>query len=175
MIFNKIPLEGAMIIEMEKIEDNRGYFARCYCNKEFSKMGLESSIKQCNLSENYKKGTIRGMHYQSQSFAEDKIVRCCRGAVYDVIVDLRKSSSTYLNWYGVELSEENQKMMYAPKGVAHGFQVLEDNSTLFYMITEYYNPKAGRGVRWNDPAFNIKWPLEVTEISDKDKSYPDYR
>jgi dTDP-4-dehydrorhamnose 3,5-epimerase len=175
MKFTETPINGAMIIELEKHEDHRGFFSRAFCKKEFEEHGLEHEIVQCNFSKSREKGTLRGMHYQDAPHSEVKMVRCMSGSIYDVIVDIRKDSPSYMKWFGVELTEENYKMLYIPKGLAHGFQTLQDDSVIFYMVTEYYNKEAEGGVRWNDPAFNISWPLQVTEISDKDKSYPDYK
>lgn len=174
MNFIKTPIEGAMIIELEKHEDHRGYFARGFCKKEFEEHGLEHKIVQCNFSKSQERGTLRGMHYQANPHSEVKMVRCLNGTIYDVIVDIRKDSATYKKWFGVELSDKNYKMLYIPKGLAHGFQTLENNSVIFYMVTEFYNPKAECGVRWNDPAFDIDWPLDVKDISEKDKAYPDF-
>lgn len=174
MKFTETSIEGAMLIALEKHEDHRGYFARGFCKKEFEEQGLEHEIVQCNFSKSLKKGTLRGMHFQSAPHSEVKMVRCLNGTIYDVIVDIRKDSSTYKKWFGVELSDKNYKMLYIPKGLAHGFQTLENNSVIFYMVTEFYNPKAEGGVRWNDPAFDIDWPLDVKDISEKDKAYPDF-
>jgi dTDP-4-dehydrorhamnose 3,5-epimerase len=174
MKFTETPLEGAMIIDLEKHVDHRGYFARAWCKEEFEEHGLNNSMVQCNLSKSFKKGTLRGMHYQIEPHQEDKLIRCIEGTIYDVIIDLRKDSESYLNWFGIELSKENSRMLYAPKGTAHGFQTLEDNSTVFYMVTEFYNPQAERGLRWDDPAFGIDWPLEVAEISERDTKHPDF-
>jgi|TARA_B110000495_G_C22837534_1_gene488503 dTDP-4-dehydrorhamnose 3,5-epimerase len=174
MEFTKISLEGAYIIEIEKIEDERGFFARSWDKEEFKKKKLDCNLLQCSISFNKKKGTIRGLHYQLAPFEETKLVRCTRGKIYDVIVDLRKSSKTYKKWVGVELSENNHKIMYIPKGFAHGFQTLKDDSEIFYQISEYHKPKYYAGVCWNDPSFNIKWPIELSVISKKDSSYPFY-
>jgi len=174
MKFTETPIEGAMIIELEKHQDHRGYFARGFCKREFEEHGLEHDIVQCNFSKSLNKGTLRGMHYQSPPNSEVKMVRCINGSIYDVIVDIREDSPTYKEWFGVELTDENYKMLYIPKGLAHGFQTLEENSVIFYMVTQYYNHQAEGGVRWNDPAFNINWPINVSEISDKDKYYPDF-
>lgn len=175
MKFTETPVHGAMIIELEKHEDHRGFFSRGFCKNEFEEHGLDHQIVQCNFSKSRKKGTLRGMHYQEAPYSEVKMVRCINGSIYDVIVDIRKDSPTYMKWFGVELADDNYKMLYIPKGLAHGFQTLQDDSVIFYMVTEYYNKEAEGGVRWNDPAFNIDWPLQVTEISEKDKLYPDYK
>ncbi|NBC27275.1 MAG: dTDP-4-dehydrorhamnose 3,5-epimerase [Bacteroidetes bacterium] len=175
MKFTDTPIEGAVIIELEKHEDHRGYFARGFCKHEFKAQGLAHDIVQCNFSESRKKGTLRGMHYQVKPHQEVKMIRCIRGAIYDVIVDLRTDSPTYKKWFGLNLTDKHYKMLYAPKGVAHGFQTIEDKSVIFYMVTEFYNQEAEGGVRWNDPAFNIEWPLKVTEMSEKDRSFPDFK
>lgn len=175
MIFSKTKLNGVFVVEPEKIEDARGFFARCFCQKEFESTGLNPRIAQCNISYNKKRGTLRGMHYQSMPMAEDKLVRCTRGAIYDVIVDLRSDSVTYCKWISIELNEHNYKAVYIPKGLAHGFLTLEDDSEVFYQMSEFFEPSCARGIRWNDPAFNIKWPLEYLIISEKDKSYKDFQ
>jgi dTDP-4-dehydrorhamnose 3,5-epimerase len=169
MIFTETPLKGAYIIEPEKKEDNRGFFARTFCQKEFESYGLNPFIAQCNISLNLKKGTVRGMHYQMHPYEEEKVVWCARGAIYDVIVDLRNTSNTYKKWFGVELSEDNYKMLYIPKGFAHGFQTLKDETLIFYQMTEYYNPDYARGIRWDDAEVGIEWPLKEITMSEKDK------
>ncbi len=174
MKFTETPIKGAMIIELEKYEDHRGYFARGFCKKEFEQQGLDPHIVQCNFSKSRKKGTLRGMHYQAAPHSEVKMVRCMNGSIYDVIVDLRKDSPSYKRWFGLKLTDENYNMLYIPKGLAHGFQTLVEDSVIFYMVTQYYNQQAESGVRWNDPSFNIDWPLDVSEISEKDQAYPDY-
>ena len=174
MQFKETKLSGAYIIDLDTLEDERGFFARAFCQKEFEENGLKSNIAQCNLSFNHKKGTLRGMHYQVKPYEEVKMVRCTQGKILDVIIDLRKDSATYKKWVGVELSAENNSMLYVPEGFAHGYQTLEDNSVVYYQVTEFYQPGSERGIRWNDPAFNIDWPLEISVISDKDNSHPDY-
>jgi dTDP-4-dehydrorhamnose 3,5-epimerase len=174
MIFRKIPLKGAFIIELEKNADNRGFFSRTWCQKEFQAHGLNTNIAQCNLSFSAKKGTLRGIHYQIPPFDETRLVRCTRGAIYDVIIDLRPDSATYAQWVYTELTAENYKMLYVPENFAHGFQTLEDNTEITYQVSQFYTPDSERGIRWDDPAFNFKWPIEVQVISDKDKSWPDY-
>lgn len=166
------PLNGAYIIELEKIFDNRGYFLRTYCKEEFEKKDLNTNWVQCNVSFNNKKGTLRGLHYQSDPYPETKLIRCIRGKVLDVIVDLRKESETYCKTFSIELSNENNLSLYIPNGFAHGFQTLEDNSELFYQMSEFFHSNLSNGIRWNDPILNIKWPLEITEISEKDKQLP---
>jgi len=172
--FKETKLSGAYIIDLDTIKDERGFFARAWCQKEFEENGLKSNIAQCNLSFNHKKGTLRGMHYQVKPYEEVKMVRCTQGKILDVIIDLRKDSPTYKEWIGVELSADNNRMLYVPEGFAHGYQTLEDNSVVYYQVTEFYQPGSERGIRWNDPAFSIEWPLEVFVISEKDNSHPDY-
>lgn len=175
MIFHETPLQGAYILELEKREDERGYFARSWCEREFRDHGLDARIAQCNISLNRKKGTLRGMHYQIRPFEESKLVRCTRGALYDVIVDLRPGSSTFANHLGVELTPDGGRMLFVPKGFAHGFLTLEDETEVFYMISEFYAPDQARGFRWDDPAFGIRWPGKVAVISARDRNYPDFR
>ena len=173
MKFRETKLKGAYIIELEKLEDERGYFARAWCQREFLKHGLDPVLVQCNVSYNPRRGTLRGMHYQEPPHAETKLVRCTRGAVYDVIVDLRPDSETFLQWISLELTADNGRMMYAPKGFAHGFQALEDHSMVFYQVSEFYAPDHCGGARWNDPQLNIIWPCDVTVISTQDKGWKD--
>jgi dTDP-4-dehydrorhamnose 3,5-epimerase len=175
MIFIETKLPGAFVIDVEPIEDDRGFFARAWCRREFSEHGLSTDLAQANMSFNKRKGTLRGMHFQKAPHAEVKLVRCTRGAIYDVIVDLRPGSPTHSRWVGVELTAENRRMLYVPEGFAHGFQTLEDNTEIFYLVSEFYTPESEGGVRWSDPVFDIEWPLGApTEISDKDRSWPDY-
>jgi dTDP-4-dehydrorhamnose 3,5-epimerase len=173
MIFNETKLLGAYIIELEKLEDERGYFARSWCQREFDAHGLDTRPVQCNISFNRKKGTLRGMHFQLPPFAETKLVRCTRGALFDVIIDLRPDSPSFLKWIGVELTARNGKMMYVPKGFAHGFQTLEDDTEVFYQMSEFYAPEYARGVRWDDPLFGVSWPEELRVISKRDQAYKD--
>lgn len=171
MIFRETELSGAFIIEIEKKNDERGFFARACCADEFSKRGLVSQFVQCNISYNKEKGTIRGMHYQCKPFEETKLIRCTRGAIYDVIIDLRPESPTYRKWFSIELNCTNYLMLYVPNGFAHGFQTLEEHSEVFYQMSEFYHPECARGVRWDDPAINIKWPIHCSNISSKDQSF----
>lgn len=175
MIFNETKLNGAFVMEIEKLEDERGFFGRSWCINEMKAHGLNTNIYQANVSFNKVKGTLRGMHYQVAPFQEAKLVRCTRGSIYDVIIDLRKDSPTYKQWIGVELTQENFKMLYIPEDFAHGFITLEDNCEISYLMSELYVPGAGATIRWNDPLFNIKWPNEPTVFSEKDKSQPDYK
>lgn len=172
MIFHKTPLAGAYSIDLEPFRDERGLFARTFCQKEFKQIGHHKAFVQLNHSRNIHKGTIRGMHYQNPPFAEIKLVRCIKGSVYDVIIDIRKNSPTYLQHYGLVLSESNMKMIYIPEGFAHGFQTLEDNSELIYHHTDFYTPGVESGLKFDDPSVGIKWPLAPTIISDKDQNYP---
>ena len=175
MIFTKTKLKGAFLIDLELMKDERGFFARSFCENEFKGHGFKSRVVQCSLSFNSEKGTFRGMHYQISPFAEAKLVSCTRGAVYDVIIDLRPDSSTYCQWFAAELTVENYRMLYIPEGFAHGFQTLAENSMVFYQMYEFYHPEAARGVRWDDPTFAIKWPLTVRNITEKDRTYQDFQ
>ena len=174
MKFVETELKGAFIIEPEPLEDERGFFARTWCRKEYEQHGLNLKLVQCNISFNRNKGTLRGMHYQASPFEEAKLVRCIMGAIYDVIVDLRPDSKTFMCWIPVELSAENRKMIYIPEGFAHGFQTLENDTEVFYQMSEFYAPEYVRGVRWNDPKFNIEWPDGIRIISAKDKIFQDF-
>jgi len=171
MIFNELFLKGAYLIELQPIEDNRGFFARSWCFSEFKTYGLNTNLVQCNISLNTKKGTLRGMHFQEKPYEEVKVVRCTRGSIYDVIVDLRPESLTYKKWIGIELSAENRKSLYVPEGFAHGFQTLEDDSEVFYQMSEYYQPGSSRGIRWDDPEIGINWPLPNPIMSGNDRRY----
>jgi len=175
MIFTETKLKGAFIVEIEKREDERGFFARAWCEREFETHGLSARWVQANIAFSKQKGTLRGLHYQVAPYAEVKLMRCVRGAMYDVIVDLRPESSTYLQWLGVELTSDNHRALYIPAGFAHGYQTLVDDTETFYPVSQFYTPGFERGVRWDDPAFGIEWP-EVDErtISAKDRSWPDY-
>lgn len=175
MIFKETKLKGSFIIEMEKIEDPRGFFSRAWCKDEFQLRGLNSTIVQSNVAFNKKRGTLRGMHYQVAPFEETKIIRCTRGIIFDVIIDLQPASITYKQWISVELAEDNYKMLYVPKGFAHGYQTMTDNAEIFYHVSQFYSSGAERGVRFDDPSFNIEWPTtDERMISEKDRSWPDY-
>lgn len=174
MKFNPTPLQGAFTIDLEKRGDDRGFFARLFCEDEFRAAGLETHFVQINNSDSAKRGTLRGMHYQLPESAEVKVVRCIKGALFDVIVDLRPDSPTYKKWFGAELSAENRTMMYVPRGFAHGFITIEENTEAFYLVSNRYDPKAERGLRFNDPAFGIEWPLSPSELSEKDGKWPDF-
>jgi dTDP-4-dehydrorhamnose 3,5-epimerase len=174
MIFEETQLQGAYILGLDKLKDERGFFARAWCQKEFREHGLNSRIAQANLSYSAKKGTLRGMHYQNSPYEETKLIRCISGAIYDVIIDLRPESPTYRKWTGVELTSKNRKMLFVPEGFAHGFQSLEDHAEVFYQVSQFYTPGAESGVRYNDPEFAISWPLKVSVISEKDAGWQDY-
>jgi dTDP-4-dehydrorhamnose 3,5-epimerase len=169
--FKETELSGAYVIDIDPFEDERGLFARAWCQREFEVHGLSSAIVQANISQNKKRGTLRGLHWQRQSHAERKLLRCTRGSVYDVIVDLRRDSDTFKSWLGVELTEQNHRMLLVPEDFAHGFQTLEDNSEVFYQVTQFYTPDAECGARYDDPAFAIDWPLDVSAISEKDAGW----
>ena len=172
MIFTPTPLAGAFVIELERREDERGFFARSFCQREFAEHGLNPHLAQCNVSFNAQRGTLRGMHYQAAPHEEAKLVRCTQGAVWDVIVDLRRDSPTFKHWHGVELSAANRRGLYIPEGLAHGFQTLSDDAELLYLMSEFYEQDTARGVRWDDPAFGIEWPLPNPRISERDRSFP---
>jgi dTDP-4-dehydrorhamnose 3,5-epimerase len=174
VIFTETRLKGAFILELEKREDERGFFARSWCQKEFQAHNLNPAIAQCNISFNRLKGTLRGMHYAAAPFDETKLVRCTAGAVYDVIIDLRRDSATYKQHVGEMLSAANHKMLYVPEGFAHGFQTLEDNTEIFYQMSQFYSPDHARGVRYDDPAFGIEWMIGDPVILDRDRDYPDF-
>jgi dTDP-4-dehydrorhamnose 3,5-epimerase len=174
MIFRPTTLDGAYLIEIQKLEDERGFFARTWCQREFEENGLNPRLVQCDLSYNKKEGTLRGMHYQVAPFQEAKVVTCIKGAIYDVVIDLRPESATYLEYLSLTLKEDDYKMLYIPEGFAHGFLTLANNTSVFYQMSEFYAPEYARGVRWNDPAFKVQWPAEVRVISSRDASYSDY-
>ncbi len=174
MRFTQTSLKDAYIIEPERLEDERGYFARTWCQQEFAQHGLDSELSQCNISFNHKQGTVRGMHLQLLPFAETKLVRCPQGAMYDVIIDLRADSPTFQQWTAIELTAANLRALYVPKGFAHGFQTLMDDTSVFYQMSGFYQPAHARGFRWNDPTFNIDWPQPVNVISERDRDYDDY-
>ncbi len=170
MKFIELELKGAYKIELDKMGDNRGWFARYYCQNEYKNLDLDTNIVQANVSFSKHKGTLRGIHYQLAPKAETKIVRCLKGSFFDIIVDLRKESPTFGSWCGEKLSSENRKIMYVPKGFGHSFITLEDNTEALYLVTEFYSPEHERTARWDDPLFNIHWPVSPTEISEKDKN-----
>jgi dTDP-4-dehydrorhamnose 3,5-epimerase len=177
MRFIRTPLAGAWLIELEELADERGWFARTFDSEEFRARGLNPEVVQCNASFNARRDTLRGMHYQAEPHGESKLVRCVRGAIFDVAVDLRRASPTYRRWHGLELSDENRREYYIPAGLAHGFQTLTDGCEVTYQMGHRYVPEASRGVRWDDPAFGIAWPpiREERIISERDCSYPDFQ
>jgi dTDP-4-dehydrorhamnose 3,5-epimerase len=174
VIFSETKLQGAFVIAPEKQEDERGFFARTWCQKEFEAHGLTHKLVQCNISFNHKKGTLRGVHFQAAPYEEAKLVRCTMGAIHDVIVDLRPESPTFMQHTTSVLSAQNRNMLYIPEGFAHGFLTLEDNTEVFYQMSEFYASEYARGIRWNDPAFGIEWPDDVRVVSDRDRNYPDF-
>mgnify|MGYP000541224636 CR=1 FL=1 len=172
MIFNPLNLAGAFTIDVEPFQDNRGFFTRTFCEKEFAAQGLQQHFVQANHSGTHGRGVIRGMHFQHTPHGEVKLVKCVQGAIFDVIVDVRAGSPTFLQWYGAELSAENKRMMYVPQGFAHGFQTLTDYSEITYMVSAFYNKESEGGVKFDDPAAGIVWPLPVSLVSDKDMKIP---
>lgn len=174
MKFTPAPLEGAVVIEAEPRHDERGLFARTWCRRELAAQGLSTALEQCSLSFSPRAGTLRGLHYQAPPHVEVKIVRCTRGAVYDVIVDLRPASPTFCRWFAAELSADNRRMLYVPEGMAHGFLTRAPDTEMYYQMSRAQAPEAARGVRWNDPAFGIAWPGPVELISARDRAYPDF-
>lgn len=173
--FLETKLGGAFIIDMQRLEDERGFFARSWCHREAAGHGLAPNWVQCNISFNKKKGTLRGMHYQVAPCAEAKLVRCTMGAIYDAIIDLRPESSTFKCWTAVELTADNRRMLYIPEGFAHGFLTLTDSTEVFYQMSEFYAPAHARGLRWDDQTFAIEWPLTPEVVSDQDRNYPDFQ
>jgi len=174
MKFLETKLKGAFVIMPDRIGDDRGFFARTFCRREFEERGLNPNLAQANISFNKHKGTLRGMHFQIAPHAEVKLVRCTAGAICDVIIDLRPASPTYKQWFAAELTHDNHQQLYVPEGFAHGYQTLSDAAEVVYQVSEFYSPESERGVRWNDPAFSISWPLPVTALSAKDAAHPDW-
>ena len=174
MNLNKTGFTGVFLIEIEKLNDERGFFARTFDSNFFEDSGLTSKFVQSSISYNVQKGTLRGMHYQVDPYAETKLISCTNGKIFDVLIDLRPDSKTFKKWQSFELDSKHYSSLYVPEGIAHGFQTLEDNSVLSYQISNIYKPDFSRGIRWNDPFFNIDWPVEVSEISKKDLSYVDF-
>jgi dTDP-4-dehydrorhamnose 3,5-epimerase len=172
LIFTPTPLAGAYLVELEPLADERGFFARSFCGEEFEARGLNGHIAQSNVSFNRRRGTLRGLHYQAAPHAEAKLVRCTQGAIWDVIVDLRADSPSYKRWHAVELSAENRRALYVPEGFAQGFQTLADSSEVLYLMSQFYRPDAARGVRWDDPALGIPWPIANPQLSDRDRGLP---
>jgi dTDP-4-dehydrorhamnose 3,5-epimerase len=175
MKFHESKISGVFEIEPELKTDERGYFARTWCTKEFELHGLSSNLVQCSLSFNVRAGTLRGLHYQAAPHAETKLVRCTKGSIYDVVVDLRPESPTFKSWVGVVLTGANHRMIYIPQGCAHGFLTLEPESEVFYQMSEFYSVESARGVRWDDPAFQVAWPKKIEVIAERDRTYPDFK
>jgi dTDP-4-dehydrorhamnose 3,5-epimerase len=174
LLFTETKLKGAFLIEPERYEDERGFFARNWSRREFESQGISARLAECNISFNKRKGTLRGMHYQAAPHAQAKVVRCTMGAVFDCILDLRPDSRTFKQWFGSELTAQNRLMLFIPEGFAHGFQTLQDETEIFYQMSDYYVAESSRGVRWNDPAFGIVWPPDQRIIIERDQSYPDF-
>jgi len=174
MLFTETELKGAFLIEPERREDFRGFFARTWCEKEAAAHTINPRVVQCNVSFNHRKGTLRGMHYQKSPFEEAKLVRCTMGGIHDVIIDLRRDSPTFTRHVGAVLTADNRRMLYIPEGFAHGFQTLEDNTEVFYQMSQFYSPEHAAGVRWNDPTFGIQWPIPEPIILERDGSYADF-
>jgi dTDP-4-dehydrorhamnose 3,5-epimerase len=175
MIFNSTPISGAYLVDIEEHKDDRGFFGRAFCANEFRDRGIPFRVAQANVALSKKKGTLRGLHYQVAPHEEAKLVRCVRGAVFDVIVDLRKDSESYGRWFGTQLSAAAYRLFHLPAGTAHGYLALEDNSEIIYLVSQFYAPGAEHGIRWDDPAFNIQWPLtDDLIISEKDRSWADF-
>lgn len=174
MIFRELPLSGVFLLEPERHDDQRGWFARSWCEREFAEHGLNTRLAQCSISNNRRRGTLRGLHYQAAPHAEAKLIRCTRGAIWDVALDLRPESPTFLRHVGVMLTARNGRALYIPEGLAHGFQTLADDTDVFYQMSEFYVPDAARGVRFDDPAFAIRWPVADPIVLERDRSYPDF-
>lgn len=176
MLFSETTLPGSFLISLDPREDERGFFARVFCEREFRDRGLESRVAQCSISSNRRKHTLRGMHWQAAPYAETKVIRCTRGSIFDVMIDLRRNSPTFLRHYGVVLSDVNRKMVYIPEGFAHGFLTLQEDTEVFYQMSQFYSPDHARGARWNDPAFGIAWPVTTgLTMHHRDRSYPDFQ
>ena len=175
MIFTPCPLAGVWVVDPERHTDERGFFARSFCAQTFAEASLEAPVAQCSISWNSRRGTLRGMHWQTAPHDEAKLVRCTRGAVYDVVVDLRPESATYRQWHALELNADNRRMLYIPRGLAHGFLTLADDTEVFYQMSTHYEATASRGARWDDPSFGIRWPESPRVISTRDRTYPDFR
>lgn len=176
MIFTETNVKGAFLVAPQAFEDERGYFNRAFCAKEFQAAGLEHNFVQANMSGSSINGTLRGLHYQASPYEETKVLRCIAGSVFDVVLDVRPGSETFGQWYGAELTSKNRSMLYIPGGCAHGYMTLEENTEVYYLVSAYYQPGAERGIRWNDPRFNIQWPIEgFPTLSEKDRDWPDFK
>jgi dTDP-4-dehydrorhamnose 3,5-epimerase len=175
VIFTETPLKGAFVVDLDLREDSRGFFARTWCSREAAARGLNTRIEQCNIAFNRRKGALRGMHFQLPPHGEARLVRCTRGSIHDTILDLRPDSRTFMQHWSIDLSETNRRAIYIPEGFAHGLQTLQDDTEVFYQMSAHYAPEANIGVRWDDPAFGLMWPLPVTEMSQRDRSFPDFQ
>jgi dTDP-4-dehydrorhamnose 3,5-epimerase len=175
MIFHETKLPGVFLLPLEAMEDERGFFARTFCQREFAGQGLAATMVQANVSYNRLRGTLRGMHYQAEPYGEAKLIRCTSGAIFDVVIDLRPESPTYMHWLDIELAARDRRLLYIPEGCAHGFQTLVGDTEVFYQMSQFYVPEAVRGVRYNDPLFGIAWPLPVEAISNRDRQFADYQ
>ena len=175
MLFHATPIDGAFIIDIEQHSDDRGYFGRFFCENEMREQGIAFHVAQANVGFSHRKGTLRGMHYQAAPHQEAKLIRCTRGAVFDVVIDLRQESASFGKWYGTQLTATSQRMFHLPKGTAHGYLTLEDHTEVMYLVSEFYTPAAEKGIRWNDPVFSIQWPMrDDLIISQKDRQWPDF-
>lgn len=175
MTLIETPIKDAWLVKLKKLEDGRGFFARVYCFNELKEKGIDKRIAQMNCSYSHKKGTLRGLHYQAEPYSEIKIIRCIQGAIFDVIADVRPESESFGKWYGVELTQSNRDMLIVPEGCAHGYQTLTDEAEVIYPTTEFYSPKYERGIRWDDPFFNIQWPVANPIVSEKDSAFVDFK
>jgi dTDP-4-dehydrorhamnose 3,5-epimerase len=173
--FEATPLPGAFVVTPERLHDERGWFARTWCRRDFEAHGLAPAVAQCNVSVSTRRGTLRGMHYQRPPHAETKLIRCTAGAIHDVIIDLRPASATFRRHFAIRLDPSDDRMLYVPEGFAHGFLTLEDETAVFYQMSQFYEPSAAAGVRWNDPAFSIPWPFQPVVMAERDRTYPDFR
>lgn len=174
MEFKNTNIDGLYVVDLNKIEDERGFFARAFCSEEFDALGLNSNVLQANISFNKLAGTLRGMHYQKSPYQESKFIRCLKGSIYDVVIDLRKNSSTYLQSFGIELNDKNRTALFVPKDFAHGFITIEDSTEVLYLVSQNYIPGAEKGIRWDDPKFSINWKVKPTIVSSKDASWCDF-
>jgi dTDP-4-dehydrorhamnose 3,5-epimerase len=174
MKFNSTDIDGLYYVDIDRLKDERGFFGRAFCRQEFDEIGLDSEVCQANISYNQRAGTLRGMHYQKPPYQESKFIRCIRGSIYDVVIDLRKNSPTYCHSFGIELNDENRTALFVPKDFAHGFVTLTDDTEVIYMVSQSYVPNAEEGIRWDDPVFAIDWPINPSLVSSKDAQWPDF-
>tara|TARA_B110000003_G_C16614884_1_gene520928 strand:- start:410 stop:940 length:531 start_codon:yes stop_codon:yes gene_type:complete len=174
MKFNSTDIDGLYYVDIDRLEDERGFFGRAFCSQEFEKINLDSEVCQANISYNHSAGTLRGMHYQKSPYQESKFIRCIKGSIYDVVIDLRKNSPTYCHWFGIELNDKNRTALFVPKDFAHGFVTLADDTEVIYLVSQSYVPNAEKGIRWDDPFFAIDWPISPSLVSSKDAQWPDF-